>query len=253
MSATMSYPLAERIGDPRLLVGREKEFADYGKWIAGIPRRISKSRAIVARKKSGKSAFVQRLYNQLWSENGSVIPFYFEVREAKVWLPDLARSYFESFASQLISFWARDSRLVMREMRLEKIKKYSAENSLNILSYHVEAMERAFRNGFYCSMWQRAINAPQCVALEHGVGVLVIIDDFHYLSNCVCTNQQLTVVDDTIPGSFSGISESAWAPMLATGTEIGWNIQLMDMTVEIGRIPKFFFQPFHTTATLEAC
>ena len=72
MNTDNSYPLEERIGDPNLLVGREQGFAEYHKWIAGMPRKISKSRVIVARKKSGKSAFVQRLFNQLWCENGAV-------------------------------------------------------------------------------------------------------------------------------------------------------------------------------------
>lgn len=72
----MQYPLKEKIGDPQLLVGREKEFQHFRKWIAGMPREISKSRAILGRRKSGKTAFVQRLFNELWSANGMVIPFF---------------------------------------------------------------------------------------------------------------------------------------------------------------------------------
>ena len=30
-------------------------------------------------KKSGKTAFVQRLFNQIWSANGPVVPFYLEM------------------------------------------------------------------------------------------------------------------------------------------------------------------------------
>ena len=79
----MEYPLHERIGDPELFVGREKEFRNFGKWIEKIPKRLSKSRVILARRKSGKTAFVQRLFNQLWGENGDVIPFYFELQERR--------------------------------------------------------------------------------------------------------------------------------------------------------------------------
>ncbi len=46
----MQYPLPERIGDPELLVGREKEFALFYKWINKIPKRLSKSRVILARR-----------------------------------------------------------------------------------------------------------------------------------------------------------------------------------------------------------
>lgn len=80
---TMQYPLAEKIGRPDLLVGREKEFANFNKWISRIPGKLSKSRVILARRKSGKTSFVQRIFNQLWSANGEVIPFYF-VFEKKI-------------------------------------------------------------------------------------------------------------------------------------------------------------------------
>ncbi|RLC07625.1 MAG: hypothetical protein DRI57_25625, partial [Deltaproteobacteria bacterium] len=79
----MQYPLQEKIGDPSILVGREEEFKNFGKWLAFIPRKLSKSRVILARRKSGKTAFVQRIFNQLWSENREVIPFYFDIAEKK--------------------------------------------------------------------------------------------------------------------------------------------------------------------------
>ena len=64
----MQYPLPEKIGNPDLFVGREKEFALFDKWISQIPDRLSKSRAILARRKSGKTAFVERIFNRLWSD-----------------------------------------------------------------------------------------------------------------------------------------------------------------------------------------
>jgi len=89
----MKYPLREKIGNPDLLVEREKEFDNFGKWIANIPKCLSKSRVILARRKSGKTSFVQRIFNQLWSENGEVIPFYFDIGENKIWYPMFAIDY----------------------------------------------------------------------------------------------------------------------------------------------------------------
>jgi len=94
----MQYPLQERIGNPDLFVGREKEFRNVEKWLANIPKRLSKSRVILARRKSGKTAFVQRIFNQLWSADGDVIPFYFEITENKIWYPQLAVNYYREHA-----------------------------------------------------------------------------------------------------------------------------------------------------------
>lgn len=87
----MQYPLPEKIGEPELLVGREQEFANFDQWVNGIPRRASKSRVILARRKSGKTAFVQRLFNQVWGENGQVIPFYCRAQSHNGWWGDRNR------------------------------------------------------------------------------------------------------------------------------------------------------------------
>ncbi|MCP4757398.1 MAG: hypothetical protein GY866_41590, partial [Proteobacteria bacterium] len=84
----MEYPLEEKIGYTDLLVGREKEFRKFDKWISNIPKKLSKSRVILARRKSGKTSFVQRIFNRLWSENGRVIPFYFHITENNLCMSD---------------------------------------------------------------------------------------------------------------------------------------------------------------------
>ncbi len=81
----IQYPLTEKIGEPDLLVGRAKEFGLLDKWLGRIPKRLSKSRVILARRKSGKPAIVQRIFNRLWRANGDIIPFYFNIGEKKTW------------------------------------------------------------------------------------------------------------------------------------------------------------------------
>jgi len=49
----IQHPLPEKIGDPDLLVGREKEFGILNKWLDRIPKRLGKSKVILARRKSG--------------------------------------------------------------------------------------------------------------------------------------------------------------------------------------------------------
>jgi len=61
----MQYPLEENIGPPELFVGRADELASFNRWVAGISRKASKSRVILARRKSSKTSFVQRLFNQI--------------------------------------------------------------------------------------------------------------------------------------------------------------------------------------------
>ncbi|MDM8519787.1 hypothetical protein QUF64_07050, partial [Anaerolineales bacterium HSG6] len=114
----MQYPLKEKIGTPDMLVGREAEFKKFNKWINNMPKELSKSWAILGRRKSGKTAFVQRLFNQLWSANEQVIPFYISIPDAPVWYVNLAVGYYETFASHYISFMERDPQLVGKPLTL---------------------------------------------------------------------------------------------------------------------------------------
>jgi hypothetical protein len=82
--------IEERIGKQHLFVGRQKELQYLLKWLDNIPEKMSKSTALLARRKKGKTAIVERLYNIIFSQNGPVIPFYYEIYERKEWLVDFS-------------------------------------------------------------------------------------------------------------------------------------------------------------------
>ncbi len=77
----MQMYLEERIGKPELFTGRKRELAEFLKWIGGVKEKISKSTAILSRRKTGKTALLERLYNLTFKQNDRVVPFYFEIRE----------------------------------------------------------------------------------------------------------------------------------------------------------------------------
>ncbi len=76
-------------------------------WAENIPKEISKSRALLGRRKSAKSAIMQRLFNILWNKNGNVVPLYFEIVDQDQCLLDFASDYFFNFMSQYLSFRTR--------------------------------------------------------------------------------------------------------------------------------------------------
>ncbi|MCP4628952.1 MAG: hypothetical protein GY850_36410, partial [bacterium] len=167
--------MKEKIGSPDLLVGRQREFTNFGKWIAKIPRMLSKSRVILARRKSGKTAIVQRLFNRLWSENGEVIPFYFNMEESNIWYPQLAVKYFCAFASQYISFLERDEELVKAPLSLEEIRAYGLSKSIKLLVRDVDSLLQDEKMRRHDLMWDTAYNAPDRYAAVLDARFLVIL------------------------------------------------------------------------------
>jgi len=217
----MRYPLQEKIGNPELLVGREKEFEEMDKWINLIPKKLAGSRVILARRKSGKTVIVQRVFNRLWSENGDVIPFYFDIAENKIWYPMFAIDYYRAFASQYISFLERDETLVGKPLSLKKIREYGVSKSIDVLVEDVDSLLHDKKEGFHDLMWKTAHSAPNRVADVHDQRILVILDEFQNIARHVYRNEECKgEPDESMPGSFHSFSESKIAPMLVTGSYV---------------------------------
>ena len=247
MKNNMQYPLSEKIGDPDLFVGREKEFRLLNNWLANIPKRLSKSRVILARRKSGKTAIVQRIFNRLWSENGPVIPFYFSFEENKIWYPNLAIKYYCVFASQYISFLERSEKLVMYPLSLEEIREYGRKNGAEPFVKEVDSLILNEQKKRHDLMWDTASTAPHRYAAVFNTRFLVILDEFQYITRYVyldekCEGNQ----DDTLAGSYHSLSESKIAPMLVTGSYAGWLLNIMHEYLEAGRLKPLHFSPYLT-------
>lgn len=241
----MQYPLEERIGAPDLLVGREQEFKQFHKWLANMPKRLSKSWAILGRRKSGKTAFVQRLFNQLWSQNGPVIPFYISIPESPIWYVTLAVKYYTTFASHYISFIERDPTLVSQALTLEEIKEYGQTKGNQRLVRDVEAILGYRQSADYGLVWDTAYRAPHRMASQYDQRIVVMIDEFQYLSAHVYPDPLYKEKPiEAFPGSFHEVSESKVAPMLATGSYVGWMLDIMGKYLEAGRLSAIEFSPY---------
>ena len=243
----MQYPLEEKIGAHDLLVGREQEFARFDKWIANMPKKLSKSWAILGRRKSGKTAFVQRLFNKLWSANGQVIPFYISIPDSPIWFVDLTVKYYETFASQYISFLERDIAPASEHLKLEEIKAYGKANKNSSLVKDVDYITDYLEKEHYDLVWDRIYRAPHRMASIYDQRILVIIDEFQYLScNVYARKDRSGKPLEGMPGSFHEVSESKVAPMLATGSYVGWMVDIMGKYLEAGRLSHIEFSPYLT-------
>ncbi len=79
----MEYALEERIGNPDLFTGRKEELTYFLEWLDNIKEKKSQSTALLARRKMGKTALMERLFNITFHKNDGVIPFYYEVKTFK--------------------------------------------------------------------------------------------------------------------------------------------------------------------------
>jgi hypothetical protein len=240
----MTYALKERIGDPSLFCGRKKEMTLLLDWAEKIPREISKSRAMLGRRKSGKTAIMQRLFNILWDKQGEVIPFYFEVLDFDQWLLDFADEYYRMFISQYLSFITRtplafdNKPWKMSELQdmARTIKNDNVLKSIETFQeyYNAEKVHQAMN-------W--AFNSPTRLSGMENFFFLVMIDEIQFMTKHIFWDKEYKVSAHNLPGVFHGLVEMKTAPMLVSGSYVGWMTQMIHDQFKGGRLKQTEISP----------
>ncbi|MCP4154996.1 MAG: hypothetical protein GY757_45150, partial [bacterium] len=183
----MDYILEERIGNPDLFTGRKKELAHFLKWIDDIKERKSQSTALMARRKMGKTALMERLFNITYYKNDGVVPFYYEVKETKMWIVDFCIDFFLTFIYQYIAFKSRNNAYLRPEDKsdFQKVKAVAVKEGLDYLTGIIESVEHSFRQGHVDLLWETVREAPMTIAYRQKEFIVQMIDEFQFLNSMI--------------------------------------------------------------------
>ncbi len=222
----MEYALEERIGDPALFTGRKEELDYFLRWLAGIKEKKSQSSAIMGRRKMGKTAILERLFNITFAKNDKVIPFYYEVKERKFWVGDFCIDFFLTFIYQYIAFKTRKIGYLKPEQRndLQKVKTLAESEGLGYLSGIIESVEYSYNKGNVDILWETVREAPLTIAFRQKEFIVQMIDEFQFLNSTIYwdrakSDKQLA---NTFVGGYLSTAESKIAPLLVSGSWVGW-------------------------------
>jgi hypothetical protein len=229
----MDYALEERIGNPDVFTGRKKELAYFLKWINDIKERKSHSTAILSRRKMGKTALMERLFNITFYINDGVIPFYFEIKERKVWIVDFCIDFCLTFVYQYIAFKTRNVRyLRMYEKgNLEKAGQVAAKEGLDYLVDLISGVEYAVKHDYVDILWETVREAPKITAYSQDEFIVQMIDEFQFLNAMIYWDKKKSKENlaDDLAGGYLSTAESKVAPLLVSGSWVGWLMNLLNM------------------------
>jgi hypothetical protein len=236
--------LKERIGNPDLFCGREKEMRRLLTWTSGIPKELSKSMAMLGRRKTGKTAIMQRLFNILWNQNDQVIPFYFEVQDHNICLLHFAEKYYCVFLSHFFSFVLRKTLPLNNihwewEELVDMAKQYGNKdviNNMNVFQKYIDNDKAEFAKDL-------AFGAPAGFVGYTGKFFVVMIDEIQYMTEYIFDDKEKTIKAYNLPGAFHGLVELKIAPMLVAGSYIGWMTQMMRKMFVGSRLKPFYISP----------
>ncbi|OQY59502.1 MAG: hypothetical protein B6245_06270 [Desulfobacteraceae bacterium 4572_88] len=219
----MKIYLEEKIGNPELFTGRKNELTKLLEWTDKIRRKLGPSRAILSRRKTGKTAILQRLFNIVYHQNDRVVPFYFEVRESKQWHADFCKDFYLTFICQYTAFVSRNPEYLRDDgnrsfetaedmVRREKLE-YLIPSVRGIRSLYEEETEL---------IWHAVRDAPRGIAQHRDMRVLQIIDEFQYLNRKIYLDKEKTRLADDFALGYSSTAEYKNAPLLVSGSWVGW-------------------------------
>ncbi|MCP5052142.1 MAG: hypothetical protein GY940_33555, partial [bacterium] len=204
----------------------KEELAYFLKWINDIKERKSQSTAILARRKMGKTALMERLFNITFYRNDGVIPFYYEIKEVKMWVGDFCQDFFLTFIYQYIAFKSRKRKYLRSETRSDfnKAVAIAKQEGLDYLCGIIEDAAHAVAHEKIDILWNIAREAPQTIAFRQNEFIVQMIDEFQFMNAMIYWDKAKSEkqLADTLAGGYLSTAESKIAPMLVSGSWVGW-------------------------------
>jgi hypothetical protein len=81
-----------------------------------------------------------------------------------------------------------------------------------------------------------AFSAPGNFAGNNNAFVLVMIDEIQYMTKYIYRDKACQYLIRRLPGAYHGLVESKIAPMLVSGSYVGWMVQMMREIFVGGRL-----------------
>jgi len=233
----MIYAIKERIGNPSLFCGRKQEMELLLNWVNRIKIERAKSKALLGRRKSGKTAIMERLFNIVWNQNNGIVPLYFEIQDKNINLLDFANNYIKNCLTQYVSFLTREPLLSANESwewetiihRAEKIKNKTITERMTLFLkyYQQEKVEEAI---------QTAFRTPYFLYDKDHYHFIIMIDEIQYMTRYLFEDKEKKIQAYNLPGIFHRLVELRFCPMLVSGSYIGWMTQMMHEMFVGGRL-----------------
>ncbi|MCP4570444.1 MAG: hypothetical protein GY841_22910, partial [FCB group bacterium] len=103
------------------------------------------------------------------------------------------------------------------------------EEGLDYLIAPIESVEYAFTHELIDSLWETVRKAPHSMAARRNEYIVQMIDEFQFLNAMIFWDKEKKNVADTLAGGYLSTAESKIAPLLVSGSWVGWLMNLLAM------------------------
>jgi Cdc6-like AAA superfamily ATPase len=248
-SSELIFALKEEIGKTDLFSGRKDDLEYLFRWLEGVRKESKPSIAIMARRKKGKTALVQRFYNLLFTWNDpQIVPFYYKVKERDKSLLNFADEFYRSFLSQYAAFKTRDIN-IMKNVNPYSVLKEIFKNDEIILS-DIKYMEIFVGEKNDNDAWEHATWAGERISVQKDERIIQILDEFQYLNGSIYTVDGGIKIFTKLCGTYHHVGASKISPVIVTGSYVARLSQIIRRMT--GRYEKIYLKNLPDEEALEA-
>jgi len=187
---------------------------------------------MLARRKMGKTALMERLFNITFFKNDRVVPFYYEIKEVEMWVGDFCKDFFLTFIYQYIAFKTRKKEYLdpMGGFKFETAVDIVKKEGSTYLVELIQGVEHEYTNEYVDTLWTLVRDAPRRLAARRGEFILQMIDEFQFMNAMIYWDKAKSEnqLADTLAGGYLSTAESKIAPLLVSGSWVGWLMNELD-------------------------
>jgi hypothetical protein len=243
------YALEEEIGDTQIFTGRKKEFEYLLNWTEGVKKKHKLSLAIMARRKKGKTALVQRFYNILFTKNDPMlIPFYYRVPESEISKLGLANELYNSLLRQYAAFKTRNPSLIEEKVDYDELQNIFRQDEKIVKD--IAYMKGVLAKEDAHEAWSHAAYAGERISIMKNERIIQILDEFQYLDKHIYTVDQGVTLKTGLCGTYHHVGSSKISPVIVTGSYITWLLQIVGRMT--GRYEYMFLKNLPWEEAIEA-
>ena len=156
-------------------IGRTKELDQLLRYAKG--RGEPYGMTVLATPGVGLTELLTQTYDQLFYEQGDLIPFYFQIKRSDKTSAGLANRFLQSFIQQIVAFRRAKPSILDAHPDVCEIAEIAIPADGHWIDRLIETCEQRSRLNDEAAMIRNALSAP-LRALAHGARAFVMIDDF---------------------------------------------------------------------------
>ncbi|MCP4155093.1 MAG: hypothetical protein GY757_45635, partial [bacterium] len=153
------------------------------------------------------------------------------VKESKKWVGDFCVDFFLTFAYQYIAFKTRNVSYLnpIEKNNFDTIAKITRKEGLDDLTALIKSVEYSYLHENVDILWDTVREAPKTMAARKKEFILQMVDEFQFLNAMIYRDKSLQRKQDDLAGGYLSTAESKIAPLLVSGSWVGWLMNELTM------------------------